>query len=102
MKIIELDKQNTYEKRNKKNAILEALISTKEKHITKEEPFQRTEPLGTRPKNEIFGNRPRRFCNTPNWSPIHKCPELEANCNKCGKKGHFAKALRQRTHNNEQ
>ena len=35
-KIIELIKQNTYEKKNKKNTIPEALISTKEKHIIKE------------------------------------------------------------------
>ena len=45
-------------------------------------------------------NRPCRFCNAPNWSSIHECPALEANCNKCGKKGHFAKACRQRTYNN--
>ena len=37
-KIIELIKQNTYEK-NKKNTKPEALISTKEKHIIKEEPI---------------------------------------------------------------
>ena len=36
-KIIELIKQNTYEKKNKMNTIPEALISTKEKHIIKEE-----------------------------------------------------------------
>ena len=41
-KIIELIKQNTYEKKNKKNTIPEALISTKEKHIIKEEPIQMT------------------------------------------------------------
>ena len=34
-KIIELIKQNTYEKKNKKNTIPEALISTKEKQIIK-------------------------------------------------------------------
>ena len=91
-KIIELIKQNTYEKKNKKNTIPEALISSKEKQMIKEEPIQRMERFGTKPKNEQFGNRPCRFCNAPNWSPIHKCPALEANCNTCGKKGHFAKA----------
>ena len=40
-KIIELIKQITYEKKNKKNTIPEALISTNEKHIIKEEPIQR-------------------------------------------------------------
>ena len=31
---------------------------------------------------------------------MHKCPALDANCNKCGKKGHYAKACRQKTNNN--
>ena len=51
-KIIELIKQNTYEKKNKKNTIPEALISTKEKHIIKEEPIQKMERFETRPKNK--------------------------------------------------
>ena len=99
-KIIELIKQNTYEKKNKKNTIPEALISTKEKHMLKEEPIQRMERFGTRPKNKNYGNRTCRFCNAPNWTPMHKCPALEANCNKCGKKGHYAKACRQKFNNN--
>ena len=99
-KIIELIKQNTYEKKNKKNTIPEALISTKEKHMIKEEPKQRMERFGTRPKNKNYGNRTCRFCNAPNWTPMHKCPALEANCNKCGKKGHYAKACRQKFNNN--
>ena len=99
-KIIELIKQNTYEKKNKKNTIPEALISTKEKHIIKEEPIQRMERFGTRPKNRNFSNRPCRFCNAPNWTPLHKCPATDANCNKCGKKGHYAKACRQKFNNN--
>ena len=99
-KIIELIRQNTYEKKNKKNTTPEALISSKENQMIKEEPIQRMERSGTKPKNKQFENRPCRFCNAPNWSPIHKCPALEANCNKCGKKGHFAKACRRRTYNN--
>ena len=99
-KIIELIKQNTYEKKNKKNTIPEALISTKEKLIIKEEPIQRMERFGTRPKNRNFSNRPCRFCNAPNWTPLHKCPATDANCNKCGKKGHYAKACRQKFNNN--
>ena len=78
-KIIELIKQNTYEKKNKKNTIPEALISTKEKHIIKEEPIQRRERCGTRPKNKHFGIPTCRFCNAPIWTPIHKSPALEAN-----------------------
>ena len=90
-KIIELIKQNRYEKKNKNNTIPEALISTKEKHKIKEEPIQRM---------ERFGTRRCRFCNVPNWTPIHKGQALEANCNKCGKKGHYAKACRQKFNNN--
>ena len=66
----------------------------------KEEPIQRMERFGTRPKNKQFGNRTCRFCNAPNWTPIHKCPALEANCNKCGRKGHYAKACRQKFNSN--
>ena len=40
-KTIELTKQKTYEKKNKKNTIPEALITTQEKQIIKEEPIQR-------------------------------------------------------------
>ena len=93
-KTIELIKQNTYEKKNKKNTIPEALISRKEKHIIKEEPIQRMERYGAKPKNKKFGNRPCRYCNAPNWTPLHKWPATEVNCNKCGKKGHYAKACR--------
>ena len=99
-KVIELIKQNTYEKKNKKNTIPEALISTKEKQIIKEEPIQRMERFGVRPKNKNFGNRTCRFCTAPNWTPMHKCPALDVNCNKCGKKGHYAKAWRQKTNSN--
>ena len=48
-KTIELIKQNTYEKKNKKNTIPEALITTKENQLIKEEPIQRMEKFGTRP-----------------------------------------------------
>ena len=100
-KTIEMIKQNTYEKKNRKNTIPEALITTKEKQIIKEEPIQRMENFGTRPKTRTAGNRPCRFCNAPNWSAIHKCPALESNCNNCGKKGHYARACKQRTKNNQ-
>ena len=39
-KTTEMIKQNTYEKKNKKNTIPEALITTKEKQMIKEEPIQ--------------------------------------------------------------
>ena len=56
--------------------------------------------LVKRPKTKHFGNRTCRFCNAPHWTPIHKCPALEANCNKCEKKGHYAKACRQKFNHN--
>ena len=93
-----MNKQNTYEKKNKKNTIPEALISTKEKHIKKEEPIQRMERFGARPKNKNFVSC--RFCNASNWTPMHKCPALDANCNKCGQKGHYANVCRKKTNNN--
>ena len=58
------------------------------------------ERFGTRPKNKQFGNRTCRFCNAPNWTPIHKCPAVEANCNKCVKKGHYTKSCRHKFNNN--
>ena len=98
---MELIKQDTYEK-NKKNTIPEALISSKEKQAIKEEPIQRMERFGTRRKNKNFNSWPCRYCGVSNWSPLHKCPALEVNCNKCGKKGHYAEARRQKFNNNEQ
>ena len=43
-------------KKNKMNTNPEALISTKEKHIIKEERLQRMERFGVKPKNKNFGN----------------------------------------------
>ena len=99
-KVIELIKQNTYEKKNKKNTIPEALISTKEKQIIKEEPIQRMKRFGTRPESKNFGHRTCRFCTALKWTPMQTCPALDANCNKYGKKGHYAKACRQKTNIN--
>ena len=88
-------------KKNKKNTIPEALITTKEKQIIKEEPKQRMKKFGTRPKTRITGNRPCRFCNAPNWSPIYKCPAQDSNCNNCGKKGNYARECKQRVKKNK-
>ena len=49
-KMFKLLKQNTYEKKNKKNTIPEALTSTKDKQEIKEEPIPGLERVGTRPK----------------------------------------------------
>ena len=97
---IEMIKENIYGIKNKKNTIPEALITTKEKQLIKEEPIQRMEKFGTKPKTRINENRPCRFCNAPNWSPIHTCPALESNCNNCGKKGQDARVCKRKTKNN--
>ena len=99
-KTIELIKQNTYKKKNKKNTIPEALISTRDKHAIKEEPIQKMERFGTRPKTRPTGNKSCRFCGALNWTPLQKCPAIETNCNKCGKRGHYAKVCRQNYTNN--
>ena len=79
-KTINLIKQNTNEKKNKKNTIPEALISAKERNTIKEKTIQRREKFGTRPRSKITGNRPCRLCGAPNWTPLHKCPALETKC----------------------
>ena len=94
-KTIEMIKQNTYEKKNDKNTIPEALISSREKEI-KEEPIQRMDKFNFRPRKKFDNNRPCRFCNAPNWNPTNKCPALDQTCNYCRKKGHFARTCRQR------
>ena len=58
------------------------------------------ERFGVKPKNKNFGNRLCRYCSAPNWTPLHECPATEANCSKCGKKGHCAKAYRQKFNSN--
>ena len=56
-KAIELITQNTYEKKTKMNTIREALITTKEKQLNKEEPIQRMEKFGARSKTKFTGTR---------------------------------------------
>ena len=95
---IELIRHNTYEKKNKENTIPEALITTKEKQLIKEEPIQRIEKFGNRTKSKMTGTRQCSFATAR--IGVHKCPALESNCNNCGKKGHHARAWRQKQINN--
>ena len=92
-KTIEITEQNSNEKKNNKNTILEALILTREK--IEEETIQRMEKFNIRPRKKFNNHKACRFCNAPIWSPTHKCPALDQTCNKCGKKGHFARTCRQ-------
>ena len=74
-KTIKMIKQNTYERKNRKNTIPEALISHREKEI-KEEPIQRMKRSDTRLKNKFTNEKPCKFFNAPNLNPTHKCPSL--------------------------
>ena len=94
-KTMEMIKQNTYEKKNDKNTIPKALISSREKEI-KEEPIQRMDNFNSRPRKKFNNSRHCRFCNAPNWNPTQKCPALDKTCHNCGKKGDFARTCRQR------
>ena len=69
------------------------------KQLIEKEPIQRLEKFGARAK-KITGTQPCRSCNNPNWSPSYKCPPSESNCNDCGKRGHYARACRQRQNTN--
>ena len=69
-KTIEMSQQITYERKNRKNTIQEALISHREKEI-KEEPIQRMKRSDTRPKKKFTNEKPCSFCNAPNWNPTH-------------------------------
>ena len=94
-KTIDMIKQNTYQRKNRKNTIPEALITSREKEI-KEELIQKMERFGTRPKNRKTNAKPCKFCNAPNWNPTHKYPALDKLCNNCGKRRHFARECRQK------
>ena len=94
-KKIEIKKQNTYEKKNDKNKIPEALISNREKEI-KEDPIQRMDKFNSRPRKKKSTTTDLVDTNAPNWSPTNKWPALDQTCNNCGKKGHFTWTCRQR------
>ena len=68
-KIIELIKQNTYEKKNKKNTIPEALISTKEKNQSREwknsEQDRKTEILETEHADSVMHLIGLHYINVP-------------------------------------
>ena len=71
---IELIKQNTYEKKNKKNTIPEALISTKERHIIKEVPIQRMEKTRDKTKNQNYGKEIMQILRSTELDTITQMP----------------------------
>ena len=85
-KTIEMIKQNTYERNNRKNTKPEALITSRKKKEIKEEPIQKMERFGTRPKNKTTNEKPCKFCNAPNWNTTHKCPALINSATIAGRK----------------
>ena len=91
-KTIEIIKQNTYKRKNRKNTIPEALITNRKK--MKEEPIQKMERFGPRPKNRTTKEKPCKLCNAPNWNPSQKCTTIDKLCNNCGRKGHFERACK--------
>ena len=94
-KVVEQIQQNTYDRKNKKNTIPEALTSNPEKDI-KEEPIHKityTEQHGTR-SEERHKDQNGGYCDALNWNPNHKCPARYVICHKCKKKGHFAEVCR--------
>ena len=68
-KAIELIKQNTYEKKNKKNTIPGARLTTKEKRVIKEKPIQRMEKFGARTKT-IYRNPIMKILQEPELESI--------------------------------
>ena len=73
-----LEKKRIFEKKNTKHLRekehdTKALMTTKRKQVKKEKSIQRIEIIGIRSKNKFIVSRSCRFCNAPNWSPLHKC-----------------------------
>ena len=77
--IIEVIKQNTYEKKNKKNTIPEALISTKGQQANKEEPIQKMERFGTKPKNKNFNQMVKRMTEGERNEPDESSCDMDEN-----------------------
>ena len=74
-KTIEMIKQNTYEKKNNKNTIPEALISNREKEI-KEEPIQRMDKFNTRPRKKTKQQQTMQILQCTKLEPISQMPSF--------------------------
>ena len=86
-KMVEQIKQNTYDRKTKKNAILEAPLSNQEKQI-KVEPVHTTVYTmkhGTRPR-ERHKERNFRYCTARNWNPNYTCLAWKSIYHNCEKK----------------
>ena len=66
--VIEQTQQNTYDRKNKKNTIPEALISDR-KNASKNHLYTKKHISQNTEQDRNDGNC--RYCETPNWSPNH-------------------------------
>ena len=79
----EFPKQDSYDKIHGKNLMPKNSVEVKSEPIQK---IQRT--------NQKKQDRECYFCGKQNWTKEHECPARNSNCNKCNKKGHFAKVCK--------
>ena len=85
--VVEQKQQKTYDRKNKKHNILEALKSNREKDI-REEPLQKITHTGqyvTRAK-ERHKDRNCRYCDSAKWNTNHKCPARDVICHQSKKR----------------
>ena len=97
---MDIETEDSYDKRHKQSTIPPALA--KEKEI-KEEPIQKIQPRNKqhyrKSTEKTIKNNNCGFYGQQNWSPQHKCPTKTVECNNCHKMRHFARVCRSKTDN---
>ena len=87
LKKIEMVKQDTFERVNrKKNKTGSPDFKPRKRNERRIKTKDDSERFGKRRKNHIINDKPCKFCNAPNWNPTHKGLALDKHCNNCGKK----------------